>query len=749
MKINASFPNVFFLCCLILGGVVLADWPGRPNTVSLDVEDVTQPGEDPVRIEVTYDCLFGVVLGTGDDRDLVITSDSGFREGASFKEWREIGQQKVTGVYELSAPDGGWTLAHNGLYAVNLVDREIKGNGEEFFAGRVVGSFSVDVGRDNPVVPALAGGITFETLATPGVPGGDVVELVIATFSVTFPFPVEVTWGGLTQNLAGNFSMRVDANELDGIIPQVETTYTNRVELGMLDQGRYTFDLKSKKEVIASEDLSIGNGVSPVDRHPDKVEAEIKEVPRAGLPSAYYVKLTLTYLEYLDSIKVKEVRVLGDQLIVDVSGKVNPAIDPVGPAIVEKEIFLGVLEPGLHRLYVTSFGSTELILRFDVPRTGGGVISDISPPAVTLDETMVTARGDRGLIFSVVYLDRGGLDMAGIEAQDLTVMNRIGEEVSLNRFSSSTTGDGLGAFARYRMEPPGGSWGVEDRGRYRLLLSEPELVCDLNGNHLTDRMIGYVTVNISPVDPRPFQGTRLTITENKIIGRWSAMARIFVPEDLAVRDDLAVEWGQVSSVGPSFFLRPRFVAAGSGEELGPIPSSDTSGAGMWMEHEYDLGPISEGVWLTCLESNLDHFAKDVVDAGFPDGEKDPFDFWSKWRSPGAGGISDAQFWEYCVGTNPDDPSDDHLGLPKPEIIIDGDGKKRFGLRCRMASAALDTRLRFLASEDMIHWVKLGPDEIEEVGRNVSSDGIEAFLVCLREDAGVGRFRFLKAIAERW
>jgi hypothetical protein len=32
----------------------------------------------------------------------------------------------------------------------------------------------------------------------------------------------------------------------------------------------------------------------------------------------------------------------------------------------------------------------------------------------------------------------------------------------------------------------------------------------------------------------------------------------------------------------------------------------------------------------------------------------------------------------------------------------------------VASTALDARLRFLASEDMILWVELGPDQIEEV-----------------------------------
>jgi len=150
--------------------------------------------------------------------------------------------------------------------------------------------------------------------------------------------------------------------------------------------------------------------------------------------------------------------------------------------------------------------------------------------------------------------------------------------------------------------------------------------------------------------------------------------RLFVPEDLAVLDDWAVDWGVVRAVGPSFFLRPRFVRAGSNEEIGRIPPSNTLGEGMWVTHDFDLGPVSSGRWTVCLNSNLGHFAKKILNAGISDGEEEPFDFWMNWAGRETN-ISDARrFWEYCVGTDPSDPSDDHVGDPKPEVIDGEDGR---------------------------------------------------------------------------
>jgi hypothetical protein len=67
----------------------------------------------------------------------------------------------------------------------------------------------------------------------------------------------------------------------------------------------------------------------------------------------------------------------------------------------------------------------------------------------------------------------------------------------------------------------------------------------------------------------------------------------------------------------------------------------------------------------------------------------------------------------------------------------------------MAMSVVDARLRFEGSSDMITWVELGPEEIEEVERVIVEDGIEEFLVCLVSDINTSQIRYLRVVAERW
>ena len=128
----------------------------------------------------------------------------------------------------------------------------------------------------------------------------------------------------------------------------------------------------------------------------------------------------------------------------------------------------------------------------------------------------------------------------------------------------------------------------------------------------------------------------------------------------------------------------------------------------------------------------------------------PFDFWNDWVDRETELENDQRrFWEYCVGTDPADSSDDHDGDPRPELIEGDDGEKHLGIRCRMAMSVVDARFRFEGSSDMIAWVELGPEEIEEVERVIVEDGIEEFLVCLVSDINTSQIRYLRVVAERW
>ncbi|MFT6864370.1 MAG: hypothetical protein ACJAVK_002935, partial [Akkermansiaceae bacterium] len=582
---------------------------------------------------------------------------------------------------------------------------------------------------------------------TPGAPGGNLSELGIATMTATFPHPVEVNWGELTMNREGVFCVEVEGFDSGGALPEVLTTYTHRVELGMLEPGNYAVALKGGDAELARSEFQVGGQSHDLVRGlPSKVEIELERLPTRSLYPVYAANIRLTFGQYVERVEWTEASRKGNLSASSFTAWINPRVLILVPMVIEHQVPLGMFLPGEYRYLLSSL--EEVVAR--IPITVRDLSGDIRPPEVTVRGAKVSAPGDEALEFSVEFSDGGELVDEGIEAQVLTAVNRMGEVFELARTSLNFTADFVaGATATYRMEAPGGSWEASDRGRYRLILSEPGLVCDRFGNHLSSPMIGYLSVEIEDEDPEPAQTTELTIVNDELIGRWAASVRLFVPEDLAVRDDWSLDWGEVRAVGPSFFLRPRFVRAGSNEEIGRIPPSDRAGAGMWVEHDFDLGSVSGGRWTVCLSSNLGHFAKEILNAGVPHDDDEPFDFWMNWAGR-ENGISDGRrFWEYCVGTDPSDPSDDHVGDPKPEIIAGEDGKKHLGLRCRIAAAAIDARLRFEGSGNMINWSELGADQIVEVERVVRAEGIEEFVVCLVDDFGASEVQYLRVVAERW
>ena len=123
----------------------------------------------------------------------------------------------------------------------------------------IVLAFSISAGfSDEPeLVLPLAGEISVEMFATPGVPGGDVFQLAVARLMVTFPFPVEISWGKLKQDPNGRFCVEVEGYRLDGITPQVVTTYSQSVELGMFEPGDYEASLKSGGEFSGRMSFSL------------------------------------------------------------------------------------------------------------------------------------------------------------------------------------------------------------------------------------------------------------------------------------------------------------------------------------------------------------------------------------------------------------------------------------------------------------------------------------------------------------
>jgi hypothetical protein len=753
------------LISMVFGLSVLAGFSDEPvigDLVAANVVDVTDSGDVAVQIFISYQSPSGVSARSFDHSDLWVTNANGFHSSVSFVKVGNLipfpgpngeipAVSLQSAIYELAAPVGGWTEEHNGEYAVMLAGDEVLKNDGSFFEMALAGTFEVKIGEVKQIVMPLSGEVSVEMLPTPGVPGGDVFELAIATLMVTFPYPVEVNWGKVRQTSNGSFCVEIEGGQLDGISPQVLTTYTHRVELGMFDPGDYEVTLKSGSEILGRDEFFVNGGgnIDLVNGLPSEVVIDIVQLPTRGLYPTFAANIRMTFGQYVDHVDWGEVRRKESLVESEMTAWIDPSVRILAPMVIEHQIGLGMFFPGDYQYQLSSLKEVISGARISV----AGPQRDFQPPKITIRGAAVTVANEEPLEFSVEFFDNGELVFDGIEAQVLSVMNRKGEIVELERTSLNFTADmSVGAIATYRMNPPGGSWDAGDRGRYRILLSQPELVRDLHGNSLVDSFIGYLTVEIEPDDPEPAHTTELILGNDGIIDRWTARARLFVPEELAVRDDWSVDWGEVTPRGLSLFLRPRIVAAGSNEDISILPPSDTTGGGMWIEHNYDLGPISGGNWLVCLNSNLGHFAKEQLierEMDLTIEPQEPFDFWNDWVDREAGLEDHRRFWEYCVGTDPADSSDDHEGDPRPELIDGDNGEKHLGLRCRMATSVVDARFRFEGSSDMSTWVDLGPEEIEEVERVILEDGIEEFVVCLVSDIDTSEIRYLRVVAERW
>jgi hypothetical protein len=267
--------------------------------------------------------------------------------------------------------------------------------------------------------------------------------------TVTFPHPVEVNWGEISLRTDGGFCVEVEGCARDELVPQVMTSYSQSVELGMLDPGDYSVELKSDGKVLGAEKFQVAGGSSDLVKGlPSSVEIELVELPTRGIYPVYAANIKLTFGQYVEGVEWSEVSRKRREFASEVTAWIDPRILIIVPMVIEHQVFLGMIEPGEYRYELSSFEKV-------IGRT---------------------------------------------------------------------------------------AWIV--RGRYRLLLSNPELVCDLVGNHLTQSFIGYVSVEIDPDAPEPVHAAQLSIRNDEVIGRWTASARLYVPEDLAARDDWTLEWGR-------------------------------------------------------------------------------------------------------------------------------------------------------------------------------------------------------------
>ncbi len=97
--------------------------------------------------------------------------------------------------------------------------------------------------------------------------------------------------------------------------------------------------------------------------------------------------------------------------------------------------------------------------------------------------------------FSVTFSDNIGIDVATIDASDVTVTAPNGTVVPVTLTGVDAAGDGTPRTAVYSLAAPGGTWNAADVGEYTVAI-KAGAVSDINGNTTTAKTIGKLAIGV-------------------------------------------------------------------------------------------------------------------------------------------------------------------------------------------------------------------------------------------------------------
>ncbi|MEX2382713.1 MAG: Ig-like domain-containing protein, partial [Opitutales bacterium] len=127
-----------------------------PPGASLIATPTLNRGMDPLTFRITYTDDTAVDLASiqGNDQAIQITGPKGFSRMSTFVSVDSSGDGSPRVVtYEVAAPEGGWTSAHNGLYTVVVRPGQVMDTAGNFVPGGLIANFLVDI---EPALPMAA-----------------------------------------------------------------------------------------------------------------------------------------------------------------------------------------------------------------------------------------------------------------------------------------------------------------------------------------------------------------------------------------------------------------------------------------------------------------------------------------------------------------------------------------------------------------------------------------------------------------
>lgn len=436
--------------------------------------------------------------------------------------------------------------------------------------------------------------------------------------------------------------------------------------------------------------------------------------------NGFHVSITVEWVDFAPSpvpLPLPDTSLLPEGVEVDANGDTRMGIAPI--RIVTHDYSLGPLDPGEYKFVVHSRGLV-------VARKGFVVGS--SAPEVTFEAENIREKTESHS-FTISYTDPDGLDHESIMAAEIWLVGGLGRRVQAELVEYASTDDepsthGIG---QYVVKGPGGEWNARDNGLYCANV-DPELIRDLNGNHIERKRLGCFKVRIAPEPPQ--SGVNVSVGVNDL-GEWEATVEIISePGEQIV----------VDSWGPLIHHSHSIVA------LASVHIEATSGPVEPLANVYNLGTLQPGYYVFVFKTNLAHCG--IATFTVPGLEGDPVDNWINRIGALPEGDNDGDgaetVGEYYFAT---DPNRQDVAFVRPEIVVSDEGEAHLGLRFRRVLGGEGIAQIIEGAGLSGSWDDIG-DRIEIIEQTISDDGTEEILLCLQEPIRVSPYQFIRLRLER-
>ncbi|HZZ41332.1 MAG TPA: Calx-beta domain-containing protein [Tepidisphaeraceae bacterium] len=308
----------------------------------LSASDVSQGGATSYTFQVTYSGPRPIVLSTIDSNDIIVANlnpqdifsqfDSTYQTFTAklISVNSQVNSTVLTATYQIVPPGGSWDIADNGIYYVQLQNRQISDVQGAQLLQQNIGTFQVNIAAATPVGPTFtanvsegAGTYTLTVQRSASDVGNVTGDITYQVFSGTAKLGVDFTVAGpdlaTIHNIAPNGSFNivfniiddstVEGNETFSVVlsnetPGVTTTFQQAV-ITIVDNdssGSGTVVVPPNSPIgsspgsVPGSTISINNGVSTI-AAPETSGGVTIPVSRAGLGTTAYAA-TFTYTVY-------------------------------------------------------------------------------------------------------------------------------------------------------------------------------------------------------------------------------------------------------------------------------------------------------------------------------------------------------------------------------------------------------------------------------------------------------------------